>query len=163
MAAISDHDTTQRRQGSAEAAKAHQNLEIIPAIELSTDIPGDEVHMLVIFSSMKTRSSRASWEIPEGRLDRGRMIVGEAGRPGQARIVGPGPGDSRRRGRGTPPHRLGYGGSGLLQGTQGSLLRIPGPQGLAYAEAEKMTPEEGVKMLPEWGGSAVLGAPRLPG
>src|SRR5690242_5639580 len=46
--ALTDHDTT---NGLAEAiaAGAAQHLEVIPGIEVNTDIPGSEVHVLGYF------------------------------------------------------------------------------------------------------------------
>src|SRR5215208_6149079 len=46
--ALTDHDTT---AGLAEAIEAGQTLgvEVIPGVELSTDIPGREIHMLGLF------------------------------------------------------------------------------------------------------------------
>ena len=47
--AISDHDTTDGLAEAFAAVEEFSDMRIIPAIELSTDIPGDEVHMLGYF------------------------------------------------------------------------------------------------------------------
>ena len=47
--AITDHDTTEGLAEAYEAAKDFPDLKIIPGIELSADIPGDEVHVLGYF------------------------------------------------------------------------------------------------------------------
>ena len=46
---ISDHDTTEGLAEALQEAKNHDGLRIIPGIELSADIPGDEIHMLGYF------------------------------------------------------------------------------------------------------------------
>ena len=47
--AVSDHDSTEGLPEAMAAAEAHPDLTIIPAIELSTDIPGSEIHVLGYF------------------------------------------------------------------------------------------------------------------
>lgn len=49
VVAVSDHDTTEGLAEAYRAAEQFPDLQIIPAIELSTDIPGDEIHMLGYF------------------------------------------------------------------------------------------------------------------
>ena len=44
--AISDHDTTEGLEEAFAAAKEFPDMRIIPAIELSTDIPGDLLNSL---------------------------------------------------------------------------------------------------------------------
>ena len=46
---ISDHDSTEGLAEAFEEAQKFPELRIIPGIELSTDIPGDEIHMLGYF------------------------------------------------------------------------------------------------------------------
>ena len=46
---ITDHDSTEGLAEAYEAAKDFPNLRIIPGIEMSADIPGDEVHVLGYF------------------------------------------------------------------------------------------------------------------
>ena len=46
---VSDHDTTDGLAEAFEAAKEFPGLRIIPGIELSADVPGDEVHVLGYF------------------------------------------------------------------------------------------------------------------
>ena len=47
--AISDHDSTEGLAEAFETAKRYPELTIVPAIELSTDIPGSEIHVLGYF------------------------------------------------------------------------------------------------------------------
>ena len=73
---ISDHDST---EGLAEAFAELQNfpdLRIIPGIELSTDIPGDEIHMLGYFIQYEDIEFQEILKgFRSGRLDRAREMV----------------------------------------------------------------------------------------
>ena len=46
---VTDHDSTEGLAEAYEAAKEFPYLRIIPGIEMSADIPGDEVHVLGYF------------------------------------------------------------------------------------------------------------------
>ena len=46
---ISDHDSTEGLPEAFEVARSFPQLTIIPGIELSTDIPGSEIHVLGYF------------------------------------------------------------------------------------------------------------------
>ncbi len=74
--AISDHDTTEGLKEAFAAAKEFPDMRIIPAIELSTDSPGDEVHMLGYFLRYEDEELQTILrQFRAGRLERGRMIV----------------------------------------------------------------------------------------
>ncbi len=51
VVSVSDHDSTEGLAEAYQAAAEFPDLRIIPGIELSTDIPGDEIHMLGYFMS----------------------------------------------------------------------------------------------------------------
>ena len=160
VAAISDHDSTNGVKEAVEAAKAYQNLEIIPAIELSTDIPGDEVHMLGYFLQYEDEEFQSILgKFREGRLDRGRMIVEKLaalGKPVSWDRVQEIAGDGAV---GRPHIALAMVEAGYFKEPKEAFYEYLGRNGLAYAEREKMTPEEGVEMLARVGGSAVLAHP----
>jgi len=46
---ITDHDSTEGLAEAYEAANEFPGMRIIPGIEMSADIPGDEVHILGYF------------------------------------------------------------------------------------------------------------------
>ena len=46
---VSDHDSTEGLPEAQAAAREFPQLELIPGIELSTDVPGAEVHLLGYF------------------------------------------------------------------------------------------------------------------
>ena len=160
VAAISDHDTTDGIAEAVRAAAAHPNLEIIPAIELSTDIPGDEIHMLGYFLQYEDEEFQAILRrFREGRLERGRMMVEKLaalGKPVDWERVQEIAGDGSV---GRPHIALAMVEAGYFKEPKEAFYEYLGRNGLAYAEREKMTPEEGVEMLARVGGTAVLAHP----
>ncbi len=160
VAAISDHDTTDGVAEAVRAAAAHPNLEIIPAIELSTDIPGDEIHMLGYFLQYEDEEFQAILRrFREGRLERGRMMVEKLaalGKPVDWERVKEIAGDGSV---GRPHIALAMVEAGYFKEPKEAFYEYLGRNGLAYAEREKMTPEEGVEMLARVGGTAVLAHP----
>ena len=160
LAAISDHDTTDGISEAVQAASAHPNLEIIPAIELSTDIPGDEIHMLGYFLEYEDEEFQGILRrFREGRVERGRMMVEKLaalGKPVDWERVQAFAGDGSV---GRPHIALAMVEAGYFKEPKEAFYEYLGRNGLAYAEREKMTPEEGVEMLARVGGSAVLAHP----
>jgi predicted metal-dependent phosphoesterase TrpH len=160
VAAISDHDTTEGIEEAMRAAQAHSGLEIIPAIELSTDIPGDEIHMLGYFLQYEDEEFQAILRrFREGRLERGRQMVEKLvslGKPVDWDRVQEIAGDGSV---GRPHIALAMVERGYFEEPKEAFYEYLGRNGLAYAERQKMTPEEGVEMLARVGGPAVLAHP----
>ena len=160
VAAISDHDTTEGIEEAMRAAQAHSGLEIIPAIELSTDIPGDEIHMLGYFLQYEDEEFQAILlRVREGRLERGRQMVeklASLGKPVDWDRVQEIAGDGSV---GRPHIALAMVERGYFEEPKEAFYEYLGRNGLAYAERQKMTPEEGVEMLARVGGPAVLAHP----
>ena len=46
---ITDHDSTEGIEEALEASKNFEGFNVIPGIELSTDVPGSEIHLLGYF------------------------------------------------------------------------------------------------------------------
>ena len=55
---VTDHDSTEGLAEAFEAAKQFPDLRIIPGIEMSADLPGDEVHVLGYFLDYHTAPRR---------------------------------------------------------------------------------------------------------
>src|SRR5712691_162519 len=71
--AVTDHDTTNGLAEAFDTAKAFPGLNIIPGIELSTDIPGNEVHILGYFIDHSNLDFQARLaEFRESRVGRGK-------------------------------------------------------------------------------------------
>ena len=157
--AISDHDSTEGVAEAQEAAGRH-GIEIIPAIELSTDVPDNEIHMLGYFVDLEDagfqellRSFRA------GREDRGREMVERLCKLGLEvtweeveRIA-----DGAAVGR---PHiaqamiERGY-----VSEWQEAFERYIGRTGPAYVERTRLEPEEAVRVLLDNGALPVMAHP----
>lgn len=80
---VTDHDTTDGLAEAFEAAKGFPGLRIIPGIELSADVPGDEVHVLGYFFNPDDAELQAELvRFREGRVDRAKTMVEKLGQLG---------------------------------------------------------------------------------
>ena len=158
--AISDHDTTEGLAEAYEAAREFPELRIIPAIELSTDVPGDEVHILGYFLDYKDPAlQEILLRFRSGREERGRMIVEKLATLGvhvdwervQA-IAGDGA-------VGRPHIALAMVEQGYCKEPREAFPEYLGRNGLAYVERTKMTPAQAVEMLARFGAVPVLAHP----
>jgi len=161
--ALTDHDTT---QGLAEAFTAKQRypeLTLIPGIELSCDIPGNEVHVLGYFiDDSDTAFQQKLTEFREQRLDRGQMMVQKLRNLGMditwERVLEIAGGGATSVGR---PHIA----QALLEKAyvptiKDAFDRYLSRNGPAYAERAKMLPAEAVDLIRSVGGLAVLAHPK---
>ena len=157
---ISDHDSTEGLAEAYQALKSYPSITLIPGIELSTDIPGDEIHMLGYFMDYGDPSFQATLsKFREGRLERGRLIVEKLGTLGihiewerVKEIAGDGS-------VGRPHIALAMVEKGYFKEPKGPFAEYLGRNGKAYIELPKMTPSEGVEILTKVGGVAVLAHP----
>ena len=160
VVSVSDHDITDGLAEAYQAAEEFPDLRIIPGIELSTDIPGDEIHMLGYFIGYEDEAFQTILvRFREGRLERGRAMVEKLAEHGLQiewervkEIAGEGS-------VGRPHIALALVEKGYFKEPKDAFAEYLGRNGLAYAEREKMTPEEGVEMLGKIGGVAVLAHP----
>ena len=158
--AISDHDTTEGLAEAYSAALEFPDLRVIPAIELSTDIPGDEVHMLGYFLRPEDEDLQEILSrFRRGRLERGRMIVEKLATLGihvewerVQEIAGDGA-------VGRPHIALAMVEQGYCKEPKEAFPEYLGRNGLAYVERTKMTPSEAVEMLARFGAVPVLAHP----
>src|SRR4030042_447684 len=74
--ALTDHDCTDGLPEALEAAARHPGFLLIPGIELSTDVPQDEVHVLGYFIDGRAAAFRERRErMRRSRLWRGRAML----------------------------------------------------------------------------------------
>ena len=160
VVAVTDHDSTEGLAEALEAAKAFPNLTVIPGIELSTDIPGDEIHVLAYFVRHKDEELLATLrKFRQGRLERGRGMVEKLRDMGMdiewqrvQEIAGDGS-------VGRPHVALALMEKGYVSQTNEAFEKYLGRNGPAYVEREKLTPAEAVEAISSWGGVAVLAHP----
>ncbi len=160
VVAITDHDITDGLEAAYEAASEHPQLTLIPGVELSTDIPGNEIHMLGYYMDYKARSfQEALAQYREGRVGRAQEMVrrlSELGLPVEWERVKEFAGDGTI---GRPHIAQALVERGYFQYPQEAFKEYLGRNGLAYAEREKMTPQEAVQLIVGHGGVAVIAHP----
>jgi 3',5'-nucleoside bisphosphate phosphatase len=160
--AITDHDST----GGVDAAigAAHGSpLEVIPGVEINTDTPQGEVHMLgYLLDHGDSQLQERLTDRRRARFERGHGIVSKLNALGlevswervQA-IAGADEGGAVGR-----PHvARALEERGYVKSTQEAFERYIGRGGPAYVEYEKLTPEEAIEMIRAAGGLAVLAHP----
>src|SRR5688572_27423244 len=160
--ALTDHDSTEGIAEARQAAAKYPGFVLVPGVELSTDIEGDEVHVLGYFTFEQIENAdlqAALAKFRAGRFERGKAMVEKLvaiGKPISWERVLEIAGEASV-GR---PHVA----QALVEA--GHVATIPeafdlyiGRNGPAYAEREKMTPLEAVQTLRRYGAPAVMAHP----
>ena len=158
--ALTDHDSTEGMGEALEAAKAFPQLTIIPGVELSTDLPGNEIHVLAYFiqyDDPKLQETLHTFRL--GRLDRGRRMVEKLRDMGVEiewqrvlEIAGDGA-------VGRPHIALALVEKGYITEPKEAFSKYIGRNDPAYAHREKLTPQDAIGLITSWGGVAVLAHP----
>ena len=74
--ALTDHDSTEGVAEARQAAAAYPDFTLIPGVEMGTDIPGGEVHVVGLFLEPDNAELQATLRrLREGRVGRGRGMV----------------------------------------------------------------------------------------
>lgn len=158
--AVTDHDTTDGLAEAFEAAKRFPGVRIVPGIELSADVPGDEVHVLGYFINPDDAELQAELvRFREGRVDRAKTMVEKLGQLGihvEWERVQHFAGDGAV---GRPHIAMALVEAGYCQEPKDAFPEYLGRNGLAYVERVKLTPAEAVGMIRRAGGAAVLAHP----
>ena len=151
--AVSDHDTTDGLAEAMEAAKNFPGLRIIPGIELSADVPGDEVHVLGYFIDPDNAELQAELtRFREGRLGRAKAMVEKLDDLGihvEWERVQHFAGDGAV---GRPHIALALVEAGYCKEPKDAFPEYLGRNGLAYVERVKLTPAQAVGMIRSAGG-----------
>src|SRR5512136_804298 len=157
---ITDHDSVDGIAPSLKAARECPTLEVIPGVEVSTDVPHGEVHVLGYFidyvnpelviklaafrNSRKVRAQKMIAKLDSMGVhiewDRVQEIAGSGsvGRPHIAEAILE---------------------KGYVRSQKEAFARYIARDGPAYVEREKMTPEEVVELIVRVGGLPVLAHP----
>jgi predicted metal-dependent phosphoesterase TrpH len=159
--ALTDHDCTDGIAEALEAAQKHPQLLFIPGIELSTDLPQEEVHVLGYF---------LDWQNPrfQGHLDRLRRSRMERGQKMLTKLKHLGIDISWQRVKeiagdgvvGRPHIALAMLETGHISSLEEAFDRYLGRNGPAYVAREKITPAEAVQIVTDASGLPVLAHPR---
>ena len=161
VVAITDHDSTEGMPEALEAATRFPELTIIPGIELSTDIPGNEVHMLGYFIRYQDAEFQEMLRrFRDGRVDRAREMVDKLAALGVPvdweRVC-----ELAQGAVGRPHIAQAMVEKGYITHPQEAFTHYIGRNGLAYAERKKMTPAEAVGYILDVGGVPVLAHPHV--
>ncbi len=157
--ALTDHDST---EGIAEARQATpSDMTLIPGVEMGTDIPGAEVHMLGLYLEPDNAElQQILKKLRDGRLGRGEGIVKKLREMGLKisweqvqRIAG-----DAAVGR---PHIA----TALVENDQVGTVKEAfdkyiSRDGPAYVERDKMTPAEAVETIVRMDGIPCIAHPR---
>jgi predicted metal-dependent phosphoesterase TrpH len=158
--AITDHDTVSGIERALKAGAAFPNLKIIPGLEINTDTLTGEVHILGYCIDYRNKGLESSLNrLRHSREIRARKIVDNLSGMGidisWERVMELAGGGSVGR-----PHiaQAMFEG-GHIPSLQEACIKYIGRHGPAYAERERLSPEEAVKLVVMAGGLPVLAHP----
>ncbi len=159
--ALTDHDTTDGLPEAFTCAAKLPGFTLVPGIEMSTDIPGNEVHILGYFIDTADSAFQAALaRFQDSRLNRGQKMVEKLRQMGMG-ITWQRVQELAGEGAVGRPHiaqallEKGY----VTTFNQAFDLYL-NRNGPAYVEREKMTPEEILELLLSAGGLPVVAHPR---
>jgi len=158
--AIADHDTVDGIASALVAAKAFPWLKVIPCVELSTDVPSGEVHILGYFIDYTSQELLATLKrLRNSRRERAKGMVAKLGSLGihiewqrVQKIAGSGS-------IGRPHIAQAMLEKGYIASLKEAFTEYIGRGGPAYVEREKMTPVEAVELILQAKGLPVLAHP----
>ena len=161
VAAITDHDSTEGLPEALKAASRFPQLTIIPGVELSTDIPGNEIHVLGYFIRYEDAAFQETLRsFRDGRVDRAREMVDKLAALGLPvdweRVC-----ELAQGAVGRPHIAQAMVEKGYISYPQEAFTHYIGRNGPAYAERDKMTPAEAVEYILGVRGVPVLAHPHV--
>ncbi|RLC58710.1 MAG: PHP domain-containing protein [Chloroflexi bacterium] len=158
--ALTDHDIVDGLPEAFAAAEKYEDLTLIPGIEMSTDVPGNEVHILGHFIDWRNEEfGKRLAHLQDSRLGRARRMVErltELGKPIEWERV-----QSFAEGAVGRPHiALALVEAGHVESVTEAFDLYISRTGPAYVERERLEPEEVVAAIRGVGGLATLAHPR---
>jgi len=160
--ALTDHDSTEGIAEAREAAARHDGFFLLPGVELSCDIEGDEIHVLgylpyEVLADVDLQAQLTRFRA--GRFERGRIMtekLAAIGLPVSWERVLEIAGDASV---GRPHVARAMLEAGHVVSIQEAFDRFIGDYGPAYVDRERMSAREGVETLRRYGAPAVLAHP----
>jgi predicted metal-dependent phosphoesterase TrpH len=159
--ALTDHDTTEGLPEAFAAAARYPDLTLIPGIEMSTDVPGNEVHVLGHFIDWRAEEfQRRLTDMRASRLGRARKMVDKLaalGKPVSWERVESFAGEGAI---GRPHIARALVEAGHVATVNEAFDLYLSRNGPAYVERERLTPVQVVEMIVAVNGLATLAHPR---
>ena len=159
--AITDHDVTDGLPEAFRAAARYPDLILIPGVEMSTDIPGNELHIVGHFIDWEDAAFQEELaHLRESRLNRARKIVEklkELGNPVAWERVQELAGEGAV---GRPHIAQALVEAGHVASVSEAFELYLSRTGPAYVERERLSPRQVVELLHTVGGLCTLGHPR---
>lgn len=159
--ALTDHDITDGLPEAFQAASRYPDLTLIPGIEMSTDVPGNEVHIVGLFIDWEDAAFQAELtQLRGSRLNRAKKMVerlAQLGKPVAWEKV------EEMAGQGTVgrPHiARALIEAGHVQSVNEAFNLYLSRTGPAYVERERLTPGQVVELMLKVGGLCTLAHPR---
>jgi 3',5'-nucleoside bisphosphate phosphatase len=157
--AVTDHDSTNGIAESLAEGEA-QGIQVIPGIEISTDIPRAEVHILGYFVDHEDEEFQGVLrQLREGRRDRAARMVEKLAEMGipiswdrVLEVAGPGS-------IGRPHVAQVMVETGYVSNSVEAFAQYIGRNAPAYVERYKLTPADAVRLVRRVGGLPVLAHP----
>ena len=158
--ALADHDSVDGIAPALAAANAFPRLKVMPCVEISTDVPSGEVHVLGYFIDCTDHRLRTTLErFRNSRQKRARGMISKLGNLGihidwqrVQEIAGSGS-------IGRPHIAQAMLEKGYIASIKEAFVKYISRDGPAYAEREKMTPAEAVELILQAKGLPVLAHP----
>jgi len=158
--ALADHDTVDGTAPALEAAKTFPQLRVIPSVEISTDVPGGEVHVLGYFVDYTNPELLVALvELRNSRQRRAQKIIAKLGELGihiewqrVKEIAGSGS-------IGRPHLAQAMLEKGYITSVREAFVKYISQGCPAYVEREKKTPVETVELILQVNGLPVLAHP----
>ena len=158
--ALADHDTVDGIAPALAAAKAFPRLKVIPGVEISTDMPTDEVHVLGYFIDYTDYELQTTLErMRHSRQKRAQRMIAKLRNLGihiewqrVREIAGSGS-------VGRPHLAQAMLEKGYIASAGEAFAKFIGRDGPAYATRDKMTPPESVRLIRRCNGLPVLAHP----
>ena len=158
--AITDHDSTEGLDEASQAASKHPGLTLVPGVELSTDVADGEIHVLVYYVDRHdARFQKLLERFRDARIGRGKKMVEKLAALGMPvswkRVL-----DFAQDGSVGRPHiARAMVEAGHVATTQEAFDKWLGRNCPAYAEREKLTPEEAIQVALDFNALPVLAHP----
>jgi len=160
VVALADHDTVDGIAPALAAAKAFPQLKVIPGVEISTDVPKGEVHVLGYFVDYTDHKLKTTLErMRHSRRERAYGMVTKLEKLGihiewqrVQEIAGSGS-------IGRPHIAQAMLEKSYVTSLKEAFTKYISRDGPAYVERAKMTPQEAVELLSQTNGLPVLAHP----